>query len=186
MSQGTYGTIRPADITPADVEIFYHFTPSRSSIGNTMLQKLDPNEVLIKMDNPNKVQSNVTGTEIFGGMYTLKLPVSVFGTKGFYTIMIKPIEIRTKITDVGVLSAYPDIKGIVFDIATLPTGFLNNFENNGLVGYRIEYLTPNSSSSDAKVNNFFRIITSNNRAEPVNQNLTNTNQKAIRYRFNDN
>jgi hypothetical protein len=29
-----------------------------------MLQKLDPNEVLIKMDNPNKVQSNVTGTEI--------------------------------------------------------------------------------------------------------------------------
>jgi hypothetical protein len=63
MSQGTYGTIRPADITPADVEIFYHFTPS-SSIGNTMLQKLDPNEVLIKMDNPNKVQSNVTGTEI--------------------------------------------------------------------------------------------------------------------------
>jgi hypothetical protein len=29
MSQGTYGTIRPADITPADVEIFYHFTPSR-------------------------------------------------------------------------------------------------------------------------------------------------------------
>jgi hypothetical protein len=62
MSQGTYGTIRPADTT--DVEIFYHFTPSRSSIGNTMLQKLDPNEVLIKMDNPNKVQSNVTGTEI--------------------------------------------------------------------------------------------------------------------------
>jgi hypothetical protein len=27
------------------------------------------------MDNPNKVQSNVTGTEIFGGMYTLKLQV---------------------------------------------------------------------------------------------------------------
>ena len=34
--------------------------------------------------------------------------------------------------------------------------------------------------------NFFKIVTSNNRAEPVNQNLTNTNQKAIRYRFNDN
>jgi hypothetical protein len=34
------------------------------------------------MDNPNKVQSNVTG-KFFGGMYTLKLPVSVFGTKGF-------------------------------------------------------------------------------------------------------
>jgi hypothetical protein len=59
------------------------------------------------------------------------------------------------------------------------------FENNGLVGYRIEYLNPNSSAN-AKINNFFRVITSNNRAEPVNQNLTNSNQKAIRYRFNDN
>jgi hypothetical protein len=35
--------------------------------------------------------------------------------------MIK-IEIRTKLL-MFVLSAYPDIKGIVFDIATLPTGF---------------------------------------------------------------
>ncbi len=186
MSQGTYGITRPADISPADVEIFYHFTPSRSKMGNTMLQKLDPNEVLLKMDNPNKVQSNVTGSEIFGGMYTLKLPVSIFGTKGFYTIMIKPIEIRTKITDVGVLSAYPDTKGLLFDISTVPSSFVNNFENNGLIGYRIEYLNSNTSNSDAKINNFFRIITSNNRAEPVNQNLTNTNQKAIRYRFNDN
>ncbi len=186
MATGSYGNIRPADITPDDVEVFYHFTPSRSVIGNSNLIKLDSNEVLLKMDNPNKVQSNVTGFEIFGGMYTLKLPVATFGTKGFYTIMIKPVEIRTKIVDCGVLSAFPDIKGLLFDIATLPTNFVNRFENNGLVGYRIEYLNSNTSAADAKLNNFFRIITSNNRAEPVNQNLTNSNQKSIRYRFNDN
>lgn len=186
MASGTYGIVRPADITPEDVEIFYHFTPSRDSIGNTTLQKLDPTEVLIKMDNPNKVQSNISGFEVFGGMYTLKLPVAIFGVKGFYSIIIKPIEIRTRIVDVGVLSAYPDTKGIVFDIANVPTSFTNKFENNGLVGYRIEYLNTNTSTADAKINNFFRIITSNNRAEPVNQNLTNVNQKAIRYRFNDN
>ena len=183
---GTYGIVRPADITPDDVEIFYHFTPSRDKIGNANLIKLDSNEVLIKIDNPNKVQSNVTGFEIFGGMYTLKLPVATFGVKGFYSIIIKPVEIRTKIIDCGVLSAFPDTKGLLFDIASVPQNFANKFENNGLVGYRIEYLNTNTGAADAKINNFFRIITSNNRAEPVNQNLTNSNQKAIRYRFNDN
>lgn len=187
MATGTYGIVRPADISPDDVEIFYHFTPSRDTIGNTELKKLDPAQVLMKIDNPNKSQSNVTGFEVFGGMYTLKLPVNEFGVKGFYTIMIKPVEIRTTIVDVGVLSAYPDIKGLVFDMSNIPANFLSKFENDGLVGYRIEYLNPNiGGNSDAKLNNFFRVITSNNRAEPVNQNLTNSNQKAIRYRFNDN
>ena len=185
MATGVYGIVRPADITPDDVEIFYTFTPSRDVQG-TSLTKLDPNDVLIKIDNPNKGQSNVSGFEVFGGMYTLKLPVANFGVKGFYTIIIKPVEIRTKIVDCGVLSAYPDISGLIFDLATIPTNFLNRFENNNLVGYRIEYLNTNTSASDAKLNNFFRIITSNNRAEPVNQNLTNSSQKAIRYRFNDN
>jgi hypothetical protein len=185
-STGTYGNVRPADISPDDVEVFYHYTPSRDKIGNTNLLKLDSNEVLIKIDNPNKSQSNVDVFEVFGGMYTLKLPVDTFGAKGFYTIYIKPVEIRTKIVDCGALSAYPDIKGVLFDISTIPTQFVNKFENNGLVGYRLEYIDTNTAAEDAKVNNFFRIITSNNRAEPVNQNLTNSNQKAIRYRFNDN
>jgi hypothetical protein len=121
---------------------------------------------------------------MFGGMYTLKLPVSIFSNKGIYTIIIKPAEIRTKIVDVGVLSAFPDIKGVLFDLATIPSNFTSRFENNGLIGYRLEFL--DNSRTDAKIPNLFRVITSNNRAEPVNQNLTNSNQKAIRYRFNDN
>lgn len=184
MATGTYGNVRPADITPDDVEVFYHFTPSRDKQGSNTLIKLDSNEVLLKMDNPNKPTGS--GFEIFGGMYTLKLPVAQFGLKGFYSIIIKPVEIRTKIVDCGVLSAYPDIKGLLFDTASVPQNFLNKFENNGLVGYRIEYLNTNPSASDTKLNNFFRVITSNNRAEPVNQNLTNSSQKSIRYRFNDN
>jgi len=185
MANGTYGIVRPADISPDDVEIFYHYTPSRNKVGNSELIKLDSNEVLSKIDNPNKAQSNITGFEVFGGLYTLKLPVAQFGAKGYYTIMIKPVEIRTKIVDVGVLSAFPNIKGLVFDTSAVPANFINKFENDGLVGYRVEYLS-SENSNDAKVNNFFRVITSNNRAEPVNQNLTNSNQKAIRYRFNDN
>jgi hypothetical protein len=186
MATGTVGIVRPADVSPEDVEIFYHFTPSRSLAGNNKLIKLNSADVLLKVDNPNKTQSNVVGFEIFGGLYTLKLPATTFGVKGFYTIIIKPVEIRTKIVDVGVLSAYPDINGLIFDTATIPANFVTKFENNGLVGYRIEYLNTNTSAPDAKIPNLFRVVTSNNRAEPVNQNLTNSNQKAIRYRFNDN
>jgi hypothetical protein len=184
MASGTYGIVRPADVTPEDVQIFYHFTPSRDSQGNTELKELPANDVLVRV---NKTQNaNITLAEAFGGLYTLKLPTKDFGVKGIYTIIIKPIEIRTKIVDSGVLSAYPDIKGILFDLSTIPTNFLPKFENDGLVGYRIEYLDVTGVADNAKIPNFFRVITSNNRAEPVNQNLTNSNQKAIRYRFNDN
>jgi hypothetical protein len=183
MASGTYGVVRPADISPGDVEIFLHFTTSRDNIGAVTLTKLDPTEVLLSVENPNN--TNTAVSEVFGGLYTLKLPTASFGQKGIYTIIIKPIEIRTKIVDCGVLSAFPDIKGLVFDTATVDNKFLDKFENNGLIGYRIEYLNTDPSSSQKKIRNFFRVITSNNKSEPVNQNLSNTNQKAIRYRFND-
>lgn len=185
MATGTYGVVRPADITPDDVDIFIHYTPNRNTKGGNVVKLANPANYLIPIDDPSKSASNITSFSLFGGMYTLKLPVSDFGAKGFYTIMIKPVEIRTRIVDCGVLSAYPDIKGLVFDLAEVEARFVSRFDNGGLTGYRIEYLD-SSSVSDAKIHNFFRIITSNNRAEPVNQNLTNTSQKAIRYRFNDN
>ena len=180
MATGNYGIVRPSDVTPDDVEIFYTFAASRDKTGNSLVKINNPNDILIKLNNPNTTST----FEMFGGMYTLKLPSTIFSNVGIYTIIIKPAEIRTKIVDVGVLSAFPDIKGLVFDMSTVPTNFASRFENNGLIGYRIEYLNP--ALPDAKINNLFRVITSNNRAEPVNQNLTNSNQKAIRYRFNDN
>ena len=186
MATGTYGINRPADINPSDCEIWVHYTPSRDSVGNTTVTQLDPEQVLLQIDNPNKVNSNVTGFEVFGGMYTLKRPVADFSAKGIYTVMIKPVEIRTRIVDCGVLAAFADIKGLLFDTAAIPPQHVNKFENNNLIGYRIEYLNTDTSVADVKLRNFFKVVTSNNRAEPVNQNLTNTNQKAIRYNFNDN
>ena len=185
MATGTYGIVRPADISPDDVDIFIHYTPNRNVKGGNLVKVNNPANYLFPIDDPSKAESNVSTFSLFGGMYTLKLPVTDFGAKGFYTIMIKPVEIRTKIVDCGVLSAYPDIKGLVFDLSSVPSRFVSRFDNGGLTGYRIEYLNTDNVN-DAKVHNFFRIITSNNRAEPVNQNLTNSSQKAIRYRFNDN
>jgi len=179
MANGTYGTLRPADVSPSDVEIFMHYTPSRSRVGDTTLTKLDSFEILQRVSNPNSTNTN----EVFGGMYTLNLPATIFSAKGFYTLMIKPIEIRTRIVDCGVLSAFPNVKGLVFDLSEVDATFVSKFQNNNLIGYRVEYLSP---INNEKINNFFTVITSNNKAEPVNQNLTNTSQKAIRYRFNDN
>jgi len=181
---GNYGTVRPADVSLDDIEVFLHYTPSRNQIGDTTLTKLNTNDVLSQMNNPN----NTGSVEIFGGMYTLTLSKTVFSEKGIYTISIKPIEIRTTILDCGVLAAKSDVKGLIFDTASanLSGQFSSRFRNNGLVGYRVEYLSNDNADGDVKVRNFFRIITSNNRVDVVNQNLTNTNQKAVRYNFNDN
>ena len=182
MATGTYGIVRPADVKNSDIQITVFYSPNRNSVTTKTFNLASSN--LIENNNPN---STGAGFEIFGGLYTLKLPLDDFSAKGIYTIVIKPVEIRTTIVDCGVLSSSPNIKGIILDGSDPNVAeFIDKFENNNLVGYRIEYLSPNTSATDLKLRNFFRIVTSNNRAEPVNQNLTNTNQKSIRYRFNDN
>lgn len=177
MSTGTYGIVRAADVDPLDVQIIVFYSPNRQTqVTNTFT--LGSNNLVNAPDTAN-------GINVFGGLYNLTLPVNQFQNKGIYTIVIKPVEIKAKIVDCGVLAAMPDNKGIVFDISD-PTiaAFASKFENNGLIGYRVEYL--DTTNPAQKVRNLFRVITSNNRAEPVTQNLSNTNQKAIRYRFNDN
>lgn len=181
MATGIYGTVRPADMSPSDVEITVFYAPNRES-ENTNVFKLDSGN-LIPINNPNNPSNTF---EIFGGLYTLRLPVTEFGNKGIYTIVFKPVEIRTRISDCGVLSAFPDVKGIVFDTTDSNlVPFLDKFQNNNLIGYRVEYITTNTTTEDRKIKNTFRIITSNNKSEPVNQNLSDTSQKAIRYRFED-
>lgn len=179
MATGNYGTIRPADVSVEDVEIFYSYTPNRESITSVELISLDPAQVLIPASNPNNV------SEIFGGLYTLKLPTSVFGTKGFYNIIIRPKQIRATIQDCAVLIDNQDVKGIVFDINQIPLEFQNRFENGNLVGYRIEYLKEQIGTGQDKIQNLFRIVTSNNRALPITQNQGNSNASQA-YTFNDN
>ncbi len=179
MATGNYGTIRPADVSVEDVEILYSYTPNRELITSVELLSLDPAEVLIPVTTPNNTN------EILGGLYTLKLPTSVFGSKGFYSIIIRPKEIRTTIQDCGVLIDNQDVKGLAFDINQIPTELQNRFENGNLVGYRIEYLKEVTGTGQDKIQNLFRIITSNNRALPITQNQGNDNASQA-YTFNDN
>lgn len=178
MATGIYGTVRPADVSPQDVEIFYTFQDSVNTKATTV-NTLNPIEVLEKYDHPNNVG------RIIGGLYNLKLPTNIFNTKGIYTLMIRPKEIQTTILDCGILSAKPDIRGIIFDLSEIDTEDLAKFENNGLIGYRIEFLTFDPNSEEKKIQNYPLIITSNFRVSPVSENLNNTTQKGLRYIIND-
>jgi hypothetical protein len=180
MATGSYGTIRPADVSPDDVDIILNYTPSRDDTDNFVLTKLDAKTILRPYFNNNTTGGNAD-VEILGGLYNLKLPADVFNKLGIYTLYIRPAEIRTRITDCGILSALPNVKGIVIDVNNVPSQFRNNFVNQGLIGFRVEYL----NSDGTKIPNFFRMITSSFYCEPVIQNLTNTSQKSIRYRYTE-
>lgn len=180
MATGTYGNIRPSDVSPEDVEIVLHYTESRDDTDNFTLTKLDAKNILRPYFHNGNTGGNAN-VEILGGLYNLRLPVDQFNKLGIYTLYIKPAEIRTRITDCGVLSSLPNVKGIVIDLNNVPSEYRNKFLNQGLIGFRVEYL----NSDGTKIPNFFRVITSSFYCEPVYQNLTNTLQKSIRYRYVD-
>jgi hypothetical protein len=179
LATGNYGIVRPSDVSPEDVEIVLHYTPSRDQTTNFTLTTLDSIQYL--RPYYNNADTGGSTTEILGGLYNLVLPADQFNALGVYTLYFRPAQIRTIINDCGVLSSAPNTKGIIINIQDVPSEFRNKFTNQGLVGFRVEYL----NSDGTKIPNFFRIITSNFYCEPVTQNLTNTSQKSVRYRYSD-
>jgi hypothetical protein len=135
------------------------------------IQTLTANQVITRFQDPT---SNDDGSvPLFDGLYNLQLPVAQFSNLGIYTIVLKPRETRLRLVDCGSLAAFPNIKGIVID--------KGQFVLDDLVGARVEYF----DTSGQKIAGLFRIITSANLAEPVSQNLPNTTQKGIKYRYNN-
>jgi hypothetical protein len=180
MAIGSYGTIRPSDVSPEDVEILMVYTPSRDVTENFTLTRLNAPTILRPYFANTETGGNA-GVEVLGGLYNLTLPAGQFNALGFYTLYLRPAQIRTVITDCGVLNALPNVKGIIVDVGNVPTEYQNKFVPQGLVGFRIEYLNPDGS----KIPNFFRVVTSCFFCEPVVTNQVNSTQKAIRYRYVD-
>lgn len=163
MSSGIFGSIRPAKVNSEDVEIFYTYRPSRSRTSvdfNGGFKTLEPSECLV----PTTIDGS---NSILNGMYTLRLPLEHFNKKGFYTIYIRPKEIEHIITDVSVLAAYPDVRGIVLR----RNGNISSLTD--LVGYRIELANGES-----------RLIKSCNPCEPVIVNTGDGYPKTTRYNLN--
>lgn len=170
---GVYGTSVGSIVVPSeDIDIFYSYSETRASsdVSKTSFTKLSSSLLETSKYDGDNIE----------GLYNLKLPMEIFNKKGFYTVYIKPKEIKAVIQDVGVLSAYPDVKGIILSIEGNNNLKNKLQENNSLVGYRIIYFDSNGERQP-----YYRIITSNNKCESVIQNLQDTNQKAVRYRYNE-
>ena len=180
MAIASYGTVRGTDPSPEDVQIILNYTPTRDITDNFVLTQLDAQSILKPYFNNTETGGNA-GVEVLGGLYNLTLPADTFNAVGIYTLYIRPAQIRTIITDCGVLSALPNVKGIIIDISNVPAQYQNKFVAQGLAGFRVEYLNPDGS----KIPNFFRIITSAFFCEPVITNEVNVTQKSIRYRYVD-
>lgn len=161
---GLYGTIRPANVKPEDVDIVYTYrrTRSESAIAYETLES----SCLIPTIDAQEIPLE--------GLYNLRLPLNVFNEKGIYTIYIKPKERKTTIADIGILAIDSSVTGVVFRSEDVD----GNEIPNDLTGYRVEYY----DSDDYKVHsNMTRLITSCNYCSQIRM-LTGTNYaKAIRY-----
>ena len=186
MAIGTYGISRPADVSVSDISVYYYYTPNReaSDPGDYKFDSLNASEVLEYCHLPDEEQ--IIGFEnLLEGLYNLRLPASIFNRLGIYTIYIKPkiiISPQTNmpptIVDCSVLSALPTVKGIVVNVNDLPEELR---ANNALQGYRIEYV----NSDGTKDRNRVRYVVTSNKVVPVSENVGNTSQRAVRYRFDD-
>lgn len=183
MANGVYGTNIPTsisnDLIANYVDIVYSYSRTRNStdVEGSKFEKLSS-------DNMKNVvlSKSETNDNVVDGLYNLKLPTDIFGKKGFYTIYIKPKEIPVTIMDVSTLHDFPTVRGIVIDLKAIPTELKGDASvNNGLVGYRVIY-----RNNDGTRSNELRIVTSNNKCEPVVNVSTTTNSKTYSYRYNEN
>jgi hypothetical protein len=184
MSVGSYGIVRDADVSPDDVEIIYHYSSGRTATSEITLKKLSSKDVLTPLyhNGDTTDDPNAQNVEILGGLYNLKLSSEDFNELGIYTLHIRPKQIRTTITDCGVLASLPSVRGVIIDLSNISEDDRNKFTPQGLVGYRIEYI---NSSDNKKIPNLFRIVTSSFYCVPIVSNLTSTTQKAIRYQYSE-
>ena len=74
MALGNYGIKRPADVSPNDVEIIYHYQATRDANSTFTLGTL-PSSVLTYHVHNGATATNgaVAGTTILGGLYQLTL-----------------------------------------------------------------------------------------------------------------
>lgn len=178
-ANNTYGIVRPALVSADDVEIFYAYRPTRNSEDESFKKWRQVSDVTSMFTNGELENPSIADPRL-PGMYNLRLPVSIFGNKGIYTVFIRPKEIRATIKDVGSLTSFPGIRGIVIDMNTVSSD-RSLFENDNMVGYRVEYL--NYENDGLRRQEYYRIVTSSNLCEPVSQNMTTSNTTSNGYRY---
>ena len=172
-SNGVYGTRIAASVTNNDIEMFYSYSPTRNSdsVNSTNFIKLDSSYL-----------SDVNSEQPIEGLKNLKLPLSIFNKKGFYSVYIRPKEVHAVINNVSELTTYPDVRGIVISPSSINDSTMQKKmeTNNAMVGYRIIYLNDNGDREE-----YYRIITSNNKCETVSEVTPGSSKNPNKYRFNE-
>lgn len=180
---GAYGLQIPVYISNVDIpnmvdiSYCYHENRSYDSLTKANFKTLDSSILTCSVRD-----SEGNADNIVEGMYNLQLPLSEFNKKGFYTVYIRPKEIEAVITDVGNLTAFPEVRGLVLDTTQIQNTSIaaKARKNNELVGYRIIYLDESGQRQ-----NYYRIITSNNKTEPVISAPNSSSDKTYSYRYED-
>lgn len=179
-STGVYGTNIPSRVRTGDIDIYYayHETRNSDSTESAVYTKLPPTILSDVIYNGEDESTD----NVLEGLYNLKLPLQYFNRKGFYTVYIKPREIPAVIADVSSLSSFPNVRGIVLDSSVIEDETLHDdvLTNNSLVGYRIIFI---NDAGDRE--NYFRLVTSNNRCEPIIQTSNDSSNKSYTYRYNE-
>ena len=183
MANGLYGTMIPTMMDDSKisnyVDIYYCYSQTRNS---TDVEGVKFTHVA-KEEVPNflKAVNDGEGTGLIDGLYNLKLPSNIFGRKGFYTIYIKPREVPVKLVDVSILKDFPNVRGAVLDLTTIDEAIRADASvNNGLVGYRMLLATGGQKNGE------MRIVTSNNKCQPVTNVSTTNDTKSWAYQYNEN
>ncbi len=79
MALGNYGIKRPADVSPNDVEIIYHYQATRDAGSPFTLGTLSTANLTYHVHNGTTALNRpnaVAGSTILGGLYSLNLPSS--------------------------------------------------------------------------------------------------------------
>ena len=179
MANGLYGQTIPANITSRDVEIWYTYSENHNTVSSEsgIWKQLDSNI----LRQQTRDVSNGAPDEFLEGMYKINLPASVFNKPGFYSVYIKPREIRATIVDVSALRDFPDVRGIVVNAEAVDGEFRSLFNtNDGLVGYRVCYLDTSTGTRQ----DYVRLVTSNTKCEPVIKQARNSSDRSRMYVYN--
>ncbi len=189
MANGVYGTMIPTRISANDmsnyIDILYSYSETRNSsdvdgVNFKHVNKEDITSFISEVVSDNDSEEFLDN--IVDGLYNLKLPANIFGKKGFYTIYIKPREVPVTIMDVSTLKDFPNVRGIVLDLKKLPNEVKNDASiNNKLVGYRLILVDGlNNRLNDV------RIVTSNNKCQPITAVSSSNNSRSYSYQYNEN
>lgn len=163
-----YGSVKLADVSPAHIDIYIVYNNGVDL--NNQVTYFNGIDLLTKVKNP--IDTNLD----IDGLYNLQMPQVIFNQKGFYNVLIQPKQIKLKIVDCGILFDDENIKGIVLDSTAINSDLLYLFQNDSLSGYIVEYIDSNTKK---KIENTFRVITTNFKVEPVLGDI-------LKYRMNDN